>query len=64
MYMLYRSRQSYIQVKVVIEMVVAEHFSGAANLNKIDKIPEYVGQFRKEWFFIRGVNYNLRIYVL
>ena len=45
-------------------MVVLGHFSGAADLNKIDKIPEYVGQFRKEWFFIRGVNYNLRIYVL
>ena len=45
-------------------MVVAEHFSGAANLNKIDKIPVYVGQFRKEWLIIRGVNYNLRIYVL
>ena len=45
-------------------MVVLGHFSGAANLNKIDKIPEYVGQFRKEWLFVRGVNYNLRIYVL
>ena len=41
---------------VVIEMVVLGHFSGAVNLNKIDKIPEYVGQFRKEWLFIRGIN--------
>ena len=44
-------------------MVVAEHFSGAANLNKIDKIPEYVGQFRKEWLFIRGINKECEIFV-
>ena len=37
-------------------MVFVGHFSGTANLNKIDKIPEYVGQFRKEWLFIRGID--------
>ena len=29
-------------------MGFANHFSGTPSFNKIDKIPEYVGQFRKE----------------
>ena len=45
-------------------MVVVAHFSGSLlrhpNLNKIDKIPEYVGQFREEWLIIRGVNKEFR----
>ena len=41
---------------VVIEMGFANHFSGSPSFNKIDKIPEYVGQFRKEWLYIRGIN--------
>ena len=47
-------------IRVVIEMGVAGHFSGTANLNKIDKIPEYVSQFRKEWLIIRGINKEFR----
>ena len=34
-------------------MVVLAHFSGSPRSNKIDKIPEYVGQFRKEWDSIK-----------
>ena len=41
---------------VVIEMVVLAHFSGSPSFNKIDKIPEYLGQFHKEWLYIRGIN--------
>ena len=44
-------------------MVVARHFSETANLNKIDKIPEYVGQFRKEWLIIRGINKEFKYFV-
>ena len=31
--------------------------------NKIDKIPEYVNQFRKEWLFIRGINKEFKYFV-
>ena len=44
-------------------MVVASHFSGSPSINKIDKIPEYVGQFRKEWLIIRGVNKEFKNFV-
>ena len=37
-------------------MGIASHLSETPNFNKIDKIPEYVGQFRKEWLFIRGID--------
>ena len=34
-------------------MVVARHFTETPSFNKIDKIPEYVSQFRKEWLIIK-----------
>ena len=48
---------------VVIEMVVLAHFSGSPSINKIDKIPEYVGQFRKEWLIIRGINKEFKYFI-
>ena len=32
------------------------HLSNCATINKIDKIPSYASQFRKEWLCIRGIN--------
>ena len=34
-------------------MGILYHNSASPNLNKIDKIPEYAQQFRKEWMFIK-----------
>ena len=44
-------------------MVVLAHFSGSPNFNKIDKIPEYVGQYRKEWLIIRGISREFKYFV-
>ena len=44
-------------------MVFAGHFSETLNFNKIDKIPEYVGQFRKEWLIIRWINKEFKYFV-
>ena len=49
--------------RVVIEMGVLLHLSNCPSINKIDKIPEYVGQFRKEWLYIRGINKELKYFV-
>ena len=44
-------------------MGILYHNSASPNLNKIDKIPEYAQQFRKEWMFIRGVNKEFKYFV-
>ena len=44
-------------------MVFVGHLSGTANLNKIDKIPEYALQFKKEYLFIRGINKEFKYFV-
>ena len=44
-------------------MVVARHFTETPSFNKIDKIPEYVSQFRKEWLIIRGINKEFKYFV-
>ena len=44
-------------------MGVLLHLSNCPSINKIDKIPEYVGQFRKEWLYIRGINKEFKYFV-
>ena len=48
---------------VVMKVGTESATSNCASINKIDKIPEYVNKFRKEWLCITGINKEFKYFV-